>query len=81
MILGSHIARAVEIISRAAAGRSTAARTTTARHGGASIVIVTGNIFGRDYADKSGHFGPVTYWDKANTWRDNRFQDGTPVAP
>ena len=47
----------------------------------ASNIAVTGNVFGRDFAHKSGHFGPVTYWGKANAWSDNRFQDGTPVVP
>ncbi len=47
----------------------------------ASNITVTGNVFGRDFAHKSGHFGPVTYWGKANAWSDNRFQDGTPVVP
>lgn len=56
-------------------------------HGGASSASVTAsnNIFGRGYFPKSGHFGPVTYWDKspalANTWTDNRFEDGKPVTP
>lgn len=47
----------------------------------ASGVTVSGNVFGRDFAHKSGHFGPVTYWDKANAWSDNAFSDGTPVVP
>lgn len=49
--------------------------------GGASNVAVTGNVFGRDFAKKSGHFGPATYWDKSNSWSNNRFVDGAPVAP
>lgn len=51
---------------------------------GASAVAISDTIFGREYAPKSGGFGPVTYWDAGaagNTWRDNRFNDGTPVTP
>ena len=49
--------------------------------GAASGVSVTDTIFGRDYFAKSGHFGPVSYWDPANSWRDNRFQGGGVVQP
>lgn len=49
--------------------------------GAASDVSVTDTIFGRDYFPKSGNFGPVTYWNKAYNWRDNRFSDGTAVKP
>ena len=48
---------------------------------GASDVAVVDTIFGRDFFEKSGNFGPVTYWDKANVWRDNRFNDGVAVTP
>ena len=52
-------------------------------HGGpnSSAVAATGNILGRDYFRKGGHFGPVAYWAKGggNVWRGNRFNDGTPV--
>ena len=51
----------------------------------ASHVSVTGNAFGRDYFAKSGHFGPVSYWDKSsglgNIWTGNNFDDGKPVTP
>lgn len=54
-------------------------------HGGGSAahVWIEDTIFGGDYAPKSGHFGPVSYWTGAAThvWRDNRFSDGTPIAP
>ena len=56
-------------------------------HGGkgASNVAVTDTIFGREFFDKSGHFGPVTYWDRAkaqgNTWSGNSFDDGWPITP
>lgn len=49
--------------------------------GGASDVSVTDTIFGRDFFEKSGNFGPVTYWDKAHNWRNNRFSDGVVVSP
>lgn len=49
--------------------------------GAASAVTVSDTIFGRDFATKSGHFGPVSYWDPSNTWTNNRFSDGTPVSP
>ena len=49
--------------------------------GSASAVDVSDTIFGRDFAAKSGHFGPLSYWDKSNTWTDNRFSDGKPVLP
>ncbi len=43
------------------------------------------NIFGRAYFPKSGHFGPLAYWDTSpelgNQWRGNRFEDGQPVNP
>lgn len=79
-ILGSHIAVRDNYLS---GGGWTiyGGANNNGKAGGASIVIATGNIFGRDYAHKSGHFGPVTYWDKANAWRDNRFQGGASVAP
>lgn len=48
---------------------------------GTSDVAVTDTIFGRDFFEKSGSFGPVTYWDKANVWRDNRFSDGVTITP
>ena len=48
-------------------------------------VHVTNNIFGRDYAPKSGTFGPIADWDGSlatgNIWRNNRFADGQPVEP
>lgn len=46
-------------------------------------VVVTGNIFGREYFPKGGNFGPVAYWDRTpgtgNVWQRNRFADGVPV--
>lgn len=48
---------------------------------GASDVSVTDTIFGRDFFEKSGNFGPVTYWNKDHNWRDNRFSDGVVVKP
>ncbi len=56
-------------------------------HGGeqGGPVTVSNNIFGRDVSPKSGHFGPVAYWDKSGTpgwlWQDNRFSDGKPIEP
>jgi Right handed beta helix region len=44
-------------------------------------VSVTGNIFGLDHFAKSGNFGPVAYWDRANVWSRNRFPDGRTIAP
>jgi hypothetical protein len=49
--------------------------------GGARNVSVMGNIFGADHFPKSGNFGPVAYWDKANTWSGNRYPDGSEIAP
>lgn len=49
--------------------------------GSASDVSVTDTVFGREYSAKSGHFGPVSYWDRTYNWRDNRFSDGKPVSP
>lgn len=49
--------------------------------GSARDVSVTDTVFGREYSAKSGSFGPVSYWDKTNNWRDNRFSDGKPVSP
>ncbi|NOT72385.1 MAG: hypothetical protein HOP09_14260 [Hyphomicrobium sp.] len=51
------------------------------RQGGASGVSVTNTIFGREYFAKSGNFGPVSYWDKTNTWTNNHYREGTLVAP
>lgn len=42
-------------------------------------VSVTGNIFGFDHFPKSGNFGPVAYWDPANTWSNNHFATGAAV--
>ena len=56
-------------------------------HGGegASNVAVKNTIFGREFFAKSGHFGAVTYWDRAaalnNTWSGNSFDDGLALAP
>lgn len=56
-------------------------------HGGEAggPVTVSGNIFGRDVFAKSGHFGPVAYWDKGavsrGLWEHNRFSDGTAITP
>ena len=54
-------------------------------HGGkgASNVAVKNTVFGRDFFPKSGHFGPVTYWDRApgTTWSANSFDDGRAIAP
>ena len=45
----------------------------------------TGNIFGQEFARKSGSFGPIADWDggtaTGNVWRGNRFADGRPVEP
>ena len=57
------------------------ARNNGKDRAGAERVRVEGNVFGREYFANGGHFGPVSYWDKANTWSDNRFEDGTPVVP
>lgn len=55
------------------------------KSGTARNVIVRNSIFGRTYFPKSGHFGPVAYWDKrpgtGNIWERNRFDDGNPVLP
>jgi hypothetical protein len=56
-------------------------------HGGEAggPVTVSDNIFGRDVFAKSGHFGPVAYWDKSDSsrgiWENNRFSDGAAVMP
>jgi hypothetical protein len=56
-------------------------------HGGdgAAKIAVTGNVFGRDYFAKSGHFGPVSYWQSdgrfGNEWLLNHFEDGPFVQP
>ena len=51
----------------------------------ASDVSVLGNVFGRDYFTRSGHFGTVAYWDRrgghANVWSGNRLSTGESVAP
>ena len=53
--------------------------------GGATNIAVTGNVFGRDYFAKSGHFGPVSYWEKdashRNVWLNNSFDGGSTVLP
>ncbi len=53
--------------------------------GSASHVVVRNVIFGRTHFARSGHFGPVTYWDKSsgtgNIWERNRFDDGRAVLP
>jgi hypothetical protein len=49
--------------------------------GAANKVRVTGNIFARTFYPKSGSFGPISYWDRRNRWRDNRFDDGTAITP
>ena len=51
--------------------------------GPARNVAVRNVVFGRAYFPRSGHFGPVTYWDKGtgNIWERNRFDDGRPVTP
>ncbi len=48
---------------------------------GAHNVSVTGNIFGADHFPKSGHFGPVAYWDARNTWSSNRTSNGKEIKP
>lgn len=56
-------------------------------HGGApsSDIRLTDNIFARDVFHNGGHFGPVAYWDKQgaalDAWRQNRFDDETPINP
>lgn len=52
-------------------------------HGGpgARDVRFTGNIFGLDYFPKSGHFGPVAYWDRTAIWQRNRFAGGRAIEP
>ena len=47
----------------------------------ASNLSIRGNIFGRDFFPKGGHFGPVTYWDGrlGNDWINNKFADGEVV--
>lgn len=56
-------------------------------HGGDARgpVTVSDNIFARDVFAKSGHFGPVAYWDKSGApgwvWRDNHFSDGVAISP
>jgi hypothetical protein len=52
-------------------------------HAGESAkdVSVSGNIFGLDYFLKSGNFGPVAYWDTANTWANNRTAAGKQIKP
>lgn len=56
-------------------------------HGGAAggPVTVSDNIFARDVFAKSGHFGPVAYWDKSGApgwvWEHNRYSDGVTVLP
>ena len=56
-------------------------------HGGkgASNVAVKDTIFGREFFQKSGHFGAVTYWDRdqalGNVWSGNSYDDGRPVVP
>lgn len=56
-------------------------------HGGEAPgpVKVSDNIFARDVFAKSGHFGPVAYWDKSGAlgwvWENNRFSDGAGVEP
>lgn len=52
--------------------------------GAAAGVRVRDTIFGRDFSQKSGSFGPVTYWDTSdpsNNWTGNRFSDGASIAP
>lgn len=48
-------------------------------------VVVRDTIFGRIHFPKSGHFGPVAYWDKSpatgNIWQRNRFDDGRSIEP
>lgn len=52
---------------------------------GASRVVVTGTIFGREVFDGIGRFGPVTDWSHepslANLWRANLRDDGRQVRP
>lgn len=54
-------------------------------HGGESSagLTVRDTIFGTDFFSRSGHFGPVTYWNAAggNAWQGNRYPDGAPVTP
>ena len=51
----------------------------------ATLLRVTGNIFGQERSQKSGTFGPVADWiggsATGNVWRDNRLADGTVVVP
>lgn len=49
--------------------------------GGSKGVSVSGNVFGLDTFAKSGNFGVVAYWDRANFWNNNRFSDGRAVEP
>lgn len=54
-------------------------------HGGigSAAISVTGTVFGTDFFETSGRFGPVTYWprDPGSVWRDNTLSSGAPVAP
>jgi hypothetical protein len=45
-------------------------------------IRVEDNVFSRAFSQKSGSFGPVTYWDNAggNVWVNNRFEGGLPVV-
>ena len=53
--------------------------------GPARHVVIRNVVFGRTYFPRSGHFGPVAYWDGSsgtgNIWERNRFDDGRPVLP
>lgn len=51
--------------------------------GASREVVVTGNIVSRGRYPKGGSFGPVTDWSHdpghGNVWRNNRYDDGTPI--
>jgi hypothetical protein len=50
---------------------------------GSTDVRITGNVFSTEYWPAGGIYGPATAWDPqgaGNTWQDNAFADGKPIA-
>jgi len=45
-------------------------------------IVVTNNVFSRQFFPNVGNWGPIAYWQSVsgNSWTNNTYDDGTPVS-
>lgn len=81
MIIGSRIR--VEENVLAGGGWSIYGGDDNNGHGGGSAksVVVSNNVFKRTPFANGGHYGVAAYWNVANIWTANRFDDATAAEP